>query len=210
MDGWGLVVETASASLQLGLLKDKVPFIGVRWDADYQHGEKLVVLTQQLIHEAGIEWRDIQYVVYHQGPGSHTGLRIGLTAVKAWSLSLGWHLYCVPLMYALYQWAAKVLPHRDRVFTFWETKKALWYGQLWNEGIAETTPMLLSAQEWAEKAHDALWVGNHPEARLYLEEISWKLIADAAHTLNPRTTPTEIAEAVPLYFREFIPTQRKA
>ncbi|MEN3041008.1 MAG: tRNA (adenosine(37)-N6)-threonylcarbamoyltransferase complex dimerization subunit type 1 TsaB [Bacteroidia bacterium] len=210
MDGWGLVVETASPSLQLGLLKDKTPLVGFRWDGAYQQGEKLIVLTQQLLREAHIHWSDIQYVIYHRGPGSHTGLRIGLAAVKAWSLSLGWKLYCVPLMHALHEWARQSMPdYEGKVFTFWESKRALWYGQLWEKGTPCTDPLLLPSPTWGERAKDALWVGNHPEARFYIQEVSWRLLAKAAQSITPRTTPQEIIEVVPLYFREFIPTQRK-
>lgn len=207
MDSWGLVIETAGASLQLGLIKDGEIVGGLRWDRPHQHSEKLIPLTKMLLAEMGIRWGDVRYAIYHQGPGSHTGLRIGLAAVKAWALSLGWKVYPVPLLWVLYHQARRY-HQADRVFTFWEARRGEWYGQIWQNALT-ISPQLRPASEWQVEAADAFWIGNSPLAHYFIEEVSWMMVAQSAKELPPLTTPEAIIALTPLYFREFIPTQRK-
>lgn len=208
MRGWGLVIETAGTSLQLGLLKDGEPHSGIRWDGKNQHGEKLIPFAMQLLHENHLQWGDIRYAVYHQGPGSHTGLRIGLSAVKAWALSLKWDVYAVPLMRVLYE-VARQRGIAEKVFTFWEARKGEWYGQLWEAEKPTTPPTLLPSATWIHSAREYLWVGNAFEAHFYIHEISWLMVAAAARHLTPICRMEELITLTPLYFREFIPTQRR-
>ncbi|MCX7764807.1 MAG: tRNA (adenosine(37)-N6)-threonylcarbamoyltransferase complex dimerization subunit type 1 TsaB [Bacteroidia bacterium] len=206
--GWGLVIETAGKDLQLGLLSDGKPVEGILCDEPNQHSEKLVVYVQQLLQKAALDWKEVRYAVYHQGPGSHTGLRIGLAAIKAWALSLNWAVYPVPLMRVLYERGRLENGNSGEIFTFWETRTDLWYGQLWSEK-APSQAALLSRSEWEKRVAQALWVGNHPSAHYYVEKLPWSWIAHAARTVQPLTTKESIIGLVPLYFREFIPTQRK-
>ncbi|MCS7297422.1 MAG: tRNA (adenosine(37)-N6)-threonylcarbamoyltransferase complex dimerization subunit type 1 TsaB [Bacteroidia bacterium] len=207
MKKWGLVIETGGTSLQVGLLEGDTPVGGLRWDWPNQHSEKLIAAVCFLLKEAQLRWQDIQFAVYHQGPGSHTGLRIGLSAIKAWALSLGWQIYPVSLMQVLYWWGRERVSNAN-FFTFWETRGQEWYGQLWNNGKPEP-PQLLPAQKWNEQAAGRVWIGNHPTAHLYIEEVRWQLFAKGVSQIPPLTSPEEIIGIVPLYFREFLPTQRK-
>lgn len=208
MQGWGLVIETAGPSLQVGLLEEGEPAGGIRWDGKNQHGEKLIPLTQRLLWEYRLSWQTIRFVVYHQGPGSHTGLRIGLSAVKAWALSLGWAVYPVPLLRILHTIAGERGADGD-IFTFWVARPGEWYGQLWQNGFASSPPALLPIEEWRSTARDTYWIGNSPEAHYYITELPWQAVARAARSLTPLQRSEEIMMLTPLYFRAFIPTQRK-
>lgn len=48
----------------------------------YAHGEKLTVLIQELLAEKGLSTHDLNAVSVSSGPGSYTGLRIGVSAAK--------------------------------------------------------------------------------------------------------------------------------
>jgi tRNA threonylcarbamoyladenosine biosynthesis protein TsaB len=48
----------------------------------YKHAEQLHDLLQSVLDEAGIMWKDLDAVAVGRGPGSYTGLRIGVSAVK--------------------------------------------------------------------------------------------------------------------------------
>ena len=51
-------------------------------DATYAHSEKLVVYIDEAISTAGIKPTDLDAVCVAKGPGSYTGLRIGVSAAK--------------------------------------------------------------------------------------------------------------------------------
>jgi len=51
--------------------------------------EALMPLLAQVMGEAGLDWRDLELVAVTVGPGSFTGLRIGLAAARGFGLALG-------------------------------------------------------------------------------------------------------------------------
>ncbi len=55
----------------------------------YSHAERLHVFMEEIIQEAGITFQDISAIAVSQGPGSYTGLRIGVSAAKGLCFALG-------------------------------------------------------------------------------------------------------------------------
>lgn len=62
----------------------------VSWTADRQLAATIHRRLQNLLSSRGFGWRNIEGVACFQGPGSFTGLRIGLSvaAALAWSLNV--------------------------------------------------------------------------------------------------------------------------
>ncbi|MCS7162679.1 MAG: tRNA (adenosine(37)-N6)-threonylcarbamoyltransferase complex dimerization subunit type 1 TsaB [Bacteroidia bacterium] len=206
---WKLVVETSGPSLQVGLLRDGEIEGGIRWDWPRRQAEYLITVVEQVLATSQLQWSDIQGVIYHQGPGSHTGLRIGLAAVKAWALSLGWAVYPVGLMEVLRVFAEAKGARAQRLFTFWESRPASWYGQLWEGGVPLTSPRLAPLAEWEALAQGAFWVGNSLKARLPVWEVQWPMVAEAGLRTKALRQTAEIVALMPLYFRPFEPNRRR-
>lgn len=202
------MLETAGSPLQVGLLRADEPYGGIIWDFPLRQSEKLFFVTQLLLEEACLGWRDIQGIVYHQGPGSHTGLRIGLAAVKAWALSLGWKVYAVPLLKVLHAIACMRRPQAQKYLLLWQSRPGEGYGQVWTPSYPVSEVALQPIAHWRAQYPDACIIGNLPEADLPLYEIRWDFVAHAAQMLSPLSSE-EVLSLVPLYFRPFIPTQRK-
>jgi tRNA threonylcarbamoyladenosine biosynthesis protein TsaB len=55
----------------------------------YSHAEKLHVFIQEVIAEANITLQDLSAIAVGKGPGSYTGLRIGVSAAKGLCFALG-------------------------------------------------------------------------------------------------------------------------
>ena len=70
-------------------------------DADYGHAEKLHVYIDQAIAEAGISLQQLNAVAVAGGPGSYTGLRIGVSAAKGLCFGLDIPLIAVDPLKAL-------------------------------------------------------------------------------------------------------------
>src|SRR5205085_11990603 len=60
------------------------------WESRHRHGEELLARLDEALAEAGVRRTDISAVVVGTGPGSFTGLRIGLATAKtvAYALSV--------------------------------------------------------------------------------------------------------------------------
>jgi len=84
---WTLGIETTSAQGSVALLRGD----GVeRWAAlEPPYSSGLFAAVEAVLKEAGIGLGDIELFAVADGPGSFTGVRIGLTAVKGWIEVLG-------------------------------------------------------------------------------------------------------------------------
>ena len=83
---WTLGIDTSSAELSLGLLKDGEPFLSCSRYARNSHAEHITRAMNFLLESSGIEPPDINYVGIAVGPGSFTGLRIGVSFLKGFFL----------------------------------------------------------------------------------------------------------------------------
>lgn len=97
-----LNIETATRNCSVALAQEGVP-ISVRELATsgYSHAEKLHVFIDEVIREAGINYTDLHAIAVGKGPGSYTGLRIGVSAAKGLCYALGLPLIAVDSLQVL-------------------------------------------------------------------------------------------------------------
>lgn len=78
-----LHIETATKSCSVGL-SEKGKLISIREQADqgYSHARLLTVFIDELLRSAELSFDDLSAVSVNKGPGSYTGLRIGVSAAK--------------------------------------------------------------------------------------------------------------------------------
>lgn len=69
--------------------------------SDTLHG-----LAEQVLQTAGWKWQDLQAIAVSIGPGSYTGLRIGLAAAKGYAYALSIPIVTVSTLQAM-AWGAK-------------------------------------------------------------------------------------------------------
>jgi tRNA threonylcarbamoyladenosine biosynthesis protein TsaB len=85
-----LNIETATKNCSVALAKDgKTVLCKEIAEEGYSHAERLHVFMEEIIQEAGITFQDISAIAVSQGPGSYTGLRIGVSAAKGLCFALG-------------------------------------------------------------------------------------------------------------------------
>ena len=78
-----LVLDTATRTPVVALADERGELIGERqWQSAHRHSEELLERLDDLLGEAGVERRALAGVVVGTGPGSFTGLRIGLATAK--------------------------------------------------------------------------------------------------------------------------------
>jgi len=88
-----LLIETSSEFCSIALSKDGELLAQAKSDEAFKHAEHLFLQLDSLCRKAQIPYNEIGAVAVSAGPGSYTGLRIGLSAAKG--LCLAWD---VPLI----------------------------------------------------------------------------------------------------------------
>jgi len=78
-----LNIETATKNCSVSLAENgKVLILRELNDGNYSHAEKLHPFIQEILIEANVVLSDVDAVAVSKGPGSYTGLRIGVSAAK--------------------------------------------------------------------------------------------------------------------------------
>lgn len=78
-----LNIETATKNCSVAIAKDGITILCKEIaEEGYSHAERLHVFIEEAIAEAGITLKDLAAIAVSQGPGSYTGLRIGVSAAK--------------------------------------------------------------------------------------------------------------------------------
>lgn len=98
--------------------------------------ELLVPMIEDVMTESGVPYDALDAVVTTIGPGAFTGLRIGLSAARAYGLALGCPVYgltTTAVIAAMFAADHKGQAHA-RVWTILETKRRDFYAQLFDEG----------------------------------------------------------------------------
>jgi tRNA threonylcarbamoyladenosine biosynthesis protein TsaB len=76
-------------------------FIGISIDAGFRHAERVMSAVEYCVAEAGLKPVDLDLLACAGGPGSFTGLRIGMATIKGLSLGLGKPFVAVPTLDAI-------------------------------------------------------------------------------------------------------------
>lgn len=82
-------------------------------DQSYSHSEKLVVYIDEVLKEAKLKPADLHAVCVAKGPGSYTGLRIGVSAAKGMCYALEIPLLSVGSLESMAHWATRT--HTDEL-----------------------------------------------------------------------------------------------
>ena len=83
-----LAIDTSSAELKLGLGFGEDRTVKSCEQIDKSHGRFIIKKIDNLLQSAGLDKNDLQAIVVCTGPGSFTGLRIGLAAAKGMAVAM--------------------------------------------------------------------------------------------------------------------------
>lgn len=113
-----LNIETATKNCSVSVAKDgKTIVCSELADEGYSHAEKLHVFIEEVIAKAAISVQDLNAIAVSQGPGSYTGLRIGVSAAKGLCYALNIPLIAVDTLKTLASQAevtdGKIIPMLD-------------------------------------------------------------------------------------------------
>ena len=97
-----LNIETSTTNCSVSLSKNgETLVLKEDYDSNYSHAERLHLFIEDVINQANIKKTDLSAVAVSKGPGSYTGLRIGVSTAKGLCYALDIPLISVSTLEAL-------------------------------------------------------------------------------------------------------------
>ncbi len=93
-----LLIETATQICSVALAEDGVVIASRESDSPNAHSSHLAVFVDEILKERGLKPANLDAVCVSSGPGSYTGLRIGVSSAKGLCYALGKPLLAVPTL----------------------------------------------------------------------------------------------------------------
>jgi tRNA threonylcarbamoyladenosine biosynthesis protein TsaB len=120
-----LAIETSGRTGSVALVDEAGAIEEAEFPYGLQHAAGLIPLIDELCKKRGWKPADLEEVYVSAGPGSFTGLRIGITLAKTLAFATGVKLVAVPTMRVLVENAPAEARHaiivldakRDQIFT---------------------------------------------------------------------------------------------
>jgi tRNA threonylcarbamoyladenosine biosynthesis protein TsaB len=110
-----LVMDTSTRCAAIGLVLQSGVVFADKTDGTQKHGRDLIPRIAMILAEGGIEARQLEAIGVGLGPGSYTGLRVGVTAAKALAYATGAVIFGLDSLEAI-AWNAPDSAQRISVF----------------------------------------------------------------------------------------------
>jgi tRNA threonylcarbamoyl adenosine modification protein YeaZ len=138
-----LAIDTAAPRLQLALLAENDRLETLVEDMPTGQAERIFPATNELLARAGVSYADLTRIAVTTGPGSFTGLRIGLSAARGLGLALSIPVLGIPSLLAL-----SLVAQCDAIAVLLDARRDEAYFQIFSgPGIPVGQPALLPMAE---------------------------------------------------------------
>jgi tRNA threonylcarbamoyladenosine biosynthesis protein TsaB len=158
-----LGIDTSSSLCSAGLAdgEQKVILIGqCSVNLRHAHSEKIMTLIDHLLQESGIGKKEINAIAVSIGPGSFTGLRIGLSVAKGLSFALDVPVVGVPTLDIL---SEKIKFLDEKVDVAITSRKNEFYHGSYLRGVRQSECTIATTDEIISKPISIL-ITDTPEA----------------------------------------------
>ena len=217
-----LNIETATKNCSVALAKEgKTILCKEIAEEGYSHAERLHVFIEEIIKEAGISLNDLSAIAVSQGPGSYTGLRIGVSAAKGLCFALGIPLIAVDTLQVL---ASQVNVTEGLIIPMIDARRMEVYSAIFNpkfdkkkeilaeiidqNSFSDTGEKLYFVGDCAEKCKAILTKENH----VFLEDIKYpsaKEMSVLSFEKFKINDTVDVAYFEPYYLKDFMVTTPK-
>ncbi|MFM8179776.1 MAG: tRNA (adenosine(37)-N6)-threonylcarbamoyltransferase complex dimerization subunit type 1 TsaB [Candidatus Kapaibacterium sp.] len=178
------------------------------------HDRLLAGMVERMMSDHAVTWQDIDAVAVSAGPGSFTGLRIGVSLAKALCSSGLPRLVGVPTMVALATEAVARGVSRDhaRIVTAYASQRGQLYTQAFDiAGAALTEPVLISSERFPEMVTEGTLVCStdvlpdlHMDSVMVIP-LRAEFLVPVALGMLKHGQVHDSDRFVPLYVQDFVP-----
>lgn len=216
-----LLIETATSVCSVALVRDGKAVSELHSSEPNAHSAKLSVLIDSLMDGNSIRPHDLDAVCVSSGPGSYTGLRIGVSTAKGFCYALKKPLLSVPTLRSMADLFYMQHPgFEGMVCPMIDARRMECYAAIFSrQGVEKETgadiiePGIYDAWldrgevafvgDGAAKTRDIL--GSHPNARFFPDfQISALGMADLSIQLLSQGKAEDVAYFEPFYLKDFV------
>jgi tRNA threonylcarbamoyladenosine biosynthesis protein TsaB len=218
-----LNIETATKNCSVSL-SNNGNLITYREIAEqgYSHAEKLHVFIEEVLFEASIQFGDLKAVAVSQGPGSYTGLRIGVSAAKGLCYALNIPMIALDTLSVL---AHQIQIKEGLIIPMIDARRMEVYSAIFDsqyQKIIETKAEIITEESFntydetiyfigdsATKCKEVLKQSNH----IFMEEIVYPSSKDMAKLSFKKYQENDFVDVAyfePLYLKDFVATTPKS
>lgn len=159
-----LAIETSQTACGTCLYFSKERFFEAELNIKNIHAEKLFELIDSVVNSAGIDKKDVRSIAVSSGPGSFTGLRIGMSAAKGIAFGLSIPIIPVPSIEALaFQLAENMNDNDEFIIANRVNLEEVYYARFKvsaNNYIFAEELKIIERDEFEKKKDSALLFGN--------------------------------------------------
>ena len=229
-----ILIETSTALCSAALAEDGAVVAYRESSAPKAHASLTAVFIQEMLQERGIKIADCDAVCVSMGPGSYTGLRVGVSTAKGLCFGAGKPLLAIGTLDTLVAQASLVIssetegrdeksPTYKFIIPMVDARRMEVYTAVFENGkqVTETEPVIVDESSFAEYLEQGpcLFIGDgagkcadvirHPNAHFV------QCCPNASSMLSPALAAyragdfKDVAYFEPFYLKEFVATVSK-
>ena len=215
-----LNIETATKNCSVSIAANGKTLVCKEMsELGYSHAEKLHLFIQDVIQEAAISFSQLSAIAVSQGPGSYTGLRIGVSAAKGLSYALQIPLISVDTLLAL---AHQVSENDGLIIPMIDARRMEVYSAIFDSNkqkIREVQAEIISAESFAAISEKIYFIGDSNEKVksvltksnfVFLDAIQYpsaKEMSTISHQKYLEKDFEDVAYFEPYYLKDFLFTK---
>lgn len=230
-----LALETATDVCSVALVEDEQVMADLTLRRPRAHAENLVPMIEDALRYAGQKAQALDAIAVSMGPGSYTGLRIGVSTAKGLAMAVDAKLIGIPSLEALAAGAVSMVGPGDIVCAFFNSRRDEVYAAAFFvteknkvEEVAAATALLLDeVSGWLESLKgETVWLVGEGVARVQtvlsgisrdLRVLDTQTVAPSALYVAQQAMPRyeqshfeDLAAFEPFYLKAFVAKKPKA
>ena len=159
-----LNIETATKNCSVSLAKNGETILCKEIaEQGYSHAEKLHVFIEEILKETAVTVQDLKAIAVSKGPGSYTGLRIGVSTAKGLCYALDIPLISVDTLAVL---AKKASVENGLIIPMIDARRMEVYSAVFDANhtkIMEVQAEVLTEESYAEMSEAVYFIGDCQE-----------------------------------------------
>lgn len=217
-----LGIETSSSVCSVGFVNERGWAIERNIEDPHIHSEKLLTLANDVLKQAEADLESLDAIAISIGPGSFTGLRIGLSTAKGLCYALNRKLIGISTFDAIAQAAFESVSKSKKVFITVDAKQGEFYCGSSERGNDGARPGMnvgtrrLDEIDWPRSpGHDSVWITDRPDVIrehgipselivAYTAFCKGDIVARLATTKYQKNEFADLASLEPMYLKDFI------